>query len=300
MKFHQASLSFVLLCALPAVAIGAINIDSFSTATNDRFANDDAFIANDYDLSGIAITDSGRWVTMLSENVFITAMHYTPSAGSSVTFYASNDADGYSVTRTITDNFQQIGDTDLYLGTLDSALDDNFSFYDFATEDITLDRSPDNFIFSEYHNATAFVFGRSETNYSTSQDIAVGMNKLDNFIKNQTVSPSTGDTILSTVNASTDPGYVEYETSLQTGDSGAPLMIDSGTGELTIVGINWFTGELNEEDVNGYSYVGNYDEEIQAFIDANAVPEPTFYSICLGLFATLLPATRRSKYKAKD
>lgn len=283
-------------CLFPSILLGAINIDNFSSATNDRFANDDAFIASDYDLSGIALTDSGRWVTMLSENVFITAMHYTPSAGDSVTFYASNDANGYSMTFSITNNFQQIGDTDLYLGTIDGGLDDNFTFYDFATEDITTGPSRDDFLSSEYNGANAFMFGRSETSYSTSQDIAVGMNKLDNFIEDQTLSPSTGDTILSTVDTTTDRNYVDYEASLQTGDSGAPMMVDDGSGELTVVGINWFNGTLNGDDVNGYSYVGNYDEDIQDFIDANPVPEPALYGVCLGLLAISIPVTRRPKY----
>jgi len=46
--------------------------------------------------------------------------------------------------------------------------------------------------------------------------------------------------------------------------------------QLTLVGLNWFVG--NDESGNpiasGFSYVGNYDAEIQAFLDLHSVPEP--------------------------
>jgi len=117
-------------------SLSAIQIADFDTLANDRFANVESFVANSFDLSGIALNGAGRWATMISENVYVTAGHYAPGVGSSMTFYAGNDPDGTSVTRSITSNRQQIQGTDIFVGTLDSALPAGFSFFDFATEDI--------------------------------------------------------------------------------------------------------------------------------------------------------------------
>ena len=45
----------------------AIQIDGFSSATNDRFANNSSFVADAFDLSGVGISNNGRWATMVSE-----------------------------------------------------------------------------------------------------------------------------------------------------------------------------------------------------------------------------------------
>tara|TARA_B110000008_G_scaffold279876_1_gene329263 strand:- start:760 stop:1005 length:246 start_codon:yes stop_codon:yes gene_type:complete len=58
--------------------LNAISIDDYSTTAHDRFANDDTFIADSFDLSGIGIADSGRWLTMVSSNVFLSAHHFFP------------------------------------------------------------------------------------------------------------------------------------------------------------------------------------------------------------------------------
>lgn len=131
---------FVLVLLSGASQLFAIQIANFDTLTNDRFADDDSFVANQFDLSGLGFNGTGLggsgWGTMISENVYITAEHAKPSVGSSMTFYASNDPNGTSVTRQITSNRQQIQDTDIFVGTLDAGLPSGFSFYDFATEDI--------------------------------------------------------------------------------------------------------------------------------------------------------------------
>ncbi|MFP4674582.1 MAG: hypothetical protein ACLFO5_08370, partial [Opitutales bacterium] len=111
------------LVLLGSVSVAsAINIDGFTTDENDRFANDSSFVADQFDLSGVGINNNGHWLTMLSDEVFISAEHLKPATGSSVTFYESNDPDGASSTRSVTSNTQQIGTSDLYVGTLDSPL----------------------------------------------------------------------------------------------------------------------------------------------------------------------------------
>lgn len=142
---------------------GAINIDAFSSVENDRYANDAQFIMNQYDLSGVAIANDGRFVTMVSDNVFLSAHHFYPSNGTSVTFYASNDPAGASATRTIQSS-QRIGTTDIRIGVLSAPLSSSYKSYDFSTEDITsLSSGPDAFTRSDIYQENAFILGRSPT-----------------------------------------------------------------------------------------------------------------------------------------
>ena len=269
--------------------LSAIQIANFDTLTNDRFANDASFVASQFDLSGVAF--NGRWATMISPNVYITAEHFAPAAGGSITFYASNDPNGTSVTRQISTTRQQIGSSDLFVGTLDAALPAGFSFYDFATEDIsTAPNGPGSFAQSPYNGANAYLFGRSPSSFPSSQNIAVGRNALDRIFLNQTAAGNTGDAIGATDDR---PDGVTFEAMLESGDSGAPLFVENSEGGLTIVGINWFIGNDGTNDLLGASYLGNYDAEIQAFIDANPVPEPSSLLLLLSVAGGLFILRRR-------
>lgn len=90
--------------------VNGISIDGYSTATeeHDRFDNDSSFIADSFDLSGIGIADSGRWLTMVSPKVFLSAHHFYPANDFNVTFYANNDPNGSSLTRTVS-HIERIG-----------------------------------------------------------------------------------------------------------------------------------------------------------------------------------------------
>jgi len=289
-----------------SAAHGAINISGFTSINNDRFANNVNFIANSFDLSGIAIVDTnqsnftgddgGRWIAMISDNVFITAHHFFPANGASATFYGSNDPSGLSATRTIQSS-QRIGTSDLRIGTLDTPLGAGFASYDFATEDITninaLD--PDSLQQSQYGLKNAYILGRSETEWATSQDIAVGRNIIDYWLDSVTVAGTTDDALATIVNQVSDGNFVSDEAGLAVGDSGAPMLVEDETGNLTIVGINWFIATAGETNINGFSYVGNYDTEIQDFIEANVVPEPHTYSLLLGISSCLMLFSRRKR-----
>ena len=276
-------------------SLSAVQIAGFDTFVNDRFTNDSSFVANQFDLSGVGL--NGRWATMISENVYITAEHFSPVIGSSMTFYSGNDPAGISVTRQITSTRLQIQNTDILIGTLDSVLPAGFSFFDFATEDISTGpgSGPGSFAQSSYNNANAFVFGRSPTAWSTSQDMAVGRNVLNGFNFRIVSGANEGPSI-----EASDDGLsgVSSEAMLQGGDSGGPLFVENAQGRLTIVGVNWFIADTNEDAINdifGVSYLGNHDAEIQAFIDANAVPEPSALALLLGLMScAYLLLSRRS------
>lgn len=276
------TLFFILM--LPVLSWSAINIDAFTTLKNDRFANDAQFIMSQFDLSGVAIADNGRFVTMISNNVFISAHHFYPSNGSSVTFYATNDSAGGSAIRTVQSS-QRIGTTDIRIGILSAPLSSAYKAYNFSTEDITsFSTGPNAFTRSDIYLQNAYILGRSPSAFSTSQDLAVGRNVIDNF-SNVTISGTTDLSAISTVNNSGDTNYVTHEAQLTVGDSSAPMFIDDGNGGLTMVGTNWFIGNDGTNDINGQSYLGIYDTEIQNYIDANAVPEFMDFALWLGILA---------------
>ena len=106
---------------------------------------------------------------------------------------------------------------------------------------------------------------------------------MDRWYSSISISGSTDAAIASVVNNSGDANYVTHEAQLQSGDSGAPMFIDNGSGGLTMVGINWFIGNDGTNDLNGQSYLGNYDTEIQDFIEANTVPEMRHLALLFGL-----------------
>ena len=168
-----------------------------------------------------------------------------------------------------------------------------YTFYDFATEDITgVSGGPGSFSESIYDGANAYVFGRSDSTFPTSQDMAVGRNVLDRFSSSVFAADNTGDAIAATDDR---PDGVTFESQLEVGDSGGPLFVENTSGGLTIVGINWFVGTRGGEDILGATYVGNYDEEIQAFIDANVVPEPSTFALYAGFACGVLLVRRRRR-----
>jgi hypothetical protein len=267
----------------------AIQITDFDTLVNDRFANDPSFIANSFDLSGVAIADDGRWVTMLSSNVFVTANHFVSPNTTSVTFYNSNDPSGASFTTTIQSS-QQLGGTDIQLGVLSTALPTGYTAYDLFNYPIPPNTSA----------VGLAMFGRSPTVRPISQDMAIGQNVLDSFTANQTVDGNTGDAGSATFDSPGDLFYLAYEAQLSSGDSGAPVMVNFN-GALTMIGVNWYTGTTAGDpakDVSGFSYLPNYISEIDAFIQANDIallPELTTSTLLISVVIASATLTRRRR-----
>ncbi len=281
-KLQRMAVWLPLFCTVHSISLAAINIIGYDPLVNDRFANDASFIASGFDLSGVAIADDGRWVTMLSDNVFVTADHFYSSNGTSVTFYGSNDPLGSSFTTSI-ESSVQLGTTDIRLGVLSDALPTGYSSYDIFNYPI-----PPN------TNAIAVgMFGRSPSDYPTSLDMSIGQNVMNGFLSDFTADGNTGDAGYTTFDMT---GGLAYEAQLTPGDSGAPVVAVSG-GELTIVGVNWYIAtDTSNNEVSGFSYLPNYIAEIDSFIAANAltpVPEPAAAALVLGMLACLAAVRRR-------
>jgi hypothetical protein len=290
-------LLFLAVCCLQA-GRASIVIAGFTAATNDRFANSSAFVLDAYSLSGVGLTASGQWGTLISPNVVVSAWHYNPGSNGTLTFYGSNDPNGGSLLRTVVDS-QRIGTSDLWIGALDTPLPDGYTPFPYTT---TLITDNDMFLASGYAGATVYMMGRSQTNTgygaSASTDTAVGVNLLDTA-GTVTVSGTTDYAIGAVQNVLGDTNYQTYEAYLQGGDSGGPLFTITG-GALELLGINWFIGTADIDpgpgetlrNVSGFSFVGNYAETLQAFIDAHPVPEPSTL-ILLAMLPVLLAASRR-------
>lgn len=122
-----------------------------------------------------------------------------------------------------------------------------------------------------------------------SQDMAIGRNKLDSFATNQEVNGTTDHALIAYNNVTGESNFLTDEARLQTGDSGAPMMVEDA-GSLTLVGINWFIGTDTNGDplLNGFSYVGNYSSDIETFIIANPVPELSATGIYMALLLITL------------
>ena len=306
LKFVSARL-LVAQCSLS----GAISIVGYDPTVNDRFANDSSFLLTSSDsafLSGVGIADTGqssftgddggRWVTMISSNVFLSAQHFSPMNGSSVKFYETNDLAGGQVTRTVQSS-QRIGSSDIRIGVLDTPLPETYRSFNFVTEDIF---TVGDFVSSNIFEEAGILFGRSPTAYSDlSQEMSLGSNILDRWGESVSAAGTTDVALAAALNSPTDPdtgepdpNFVFSEAFLQTGDSGGPLMVIAG-GELTIVGINWFISNAVGNELSGFSYVGNYDVEIQEYIDANAVPEVAAASFLTGLSVVLSYGFRRRR-----
>lgn len=264
--FHILAASMLVDLA-GTCSVFALQVDDFSTSENDRFTNSSSFIMNDYDLSGVGRSSNDRWATLVSPNVILSAYHYAPSG--TVTFHLTNDPYGTSVTRRVSSG-QRLGTTDIWMGVLQAPVPGDFAVYDFATENIGNARA---FGRSSYYGENAYLVGRSP-NYSGVTDVSVGRNILDGWEDGIDVSGTVDDAMLAVVE---DEGQdVPYEALLQGGDSGGPMFVDRNNDQnLTFVGTNWFIGTTAaDEPVNGFTYLGNYDTEIQSYIDAHPATNP--------------------------
>lgn len=278
----KPAMSLLLLGIALSGSTHALDIDSFDTDENDRFENDASFILNDYDLSGVGKTAGGRWGSLVSENVFISAFHFPAPIGSVLRFYETNDPASASITRVVT-AAEQISGSDIWIGVLNDPVPAGYAIYEFATETIVTEA---DFLASAYNGQSAFLIGQSPDSYTTTQDVAAGRNVLDGWDESFSQFGATGPAITSDIGGGSD---VTYEAGLVNGDSGAPLFVDLDTDDaddtLRLVATNWYIGfdDNDVQNLNGFAYLGNYSTQIQNYIDANAVPEPSgFAALAIG------------------
>jgi hypothetical protein len=268
-----------MLCSL--LALGGSTrattvVRDYQPARHDRFytGTDKAFVGDPYSFSGVGLSSDGRWATLVSDNFFISATHYHPTNGATVTFWETNLSLGPSHTYTVAGG-QQIGSTDLWVGWLNTAADADLARY--AVLDLALP--------ADYLNRVLYNYGVSHR---------VGRNVGDS-ISLLSIAVSTGQTLWFDYDNSDVPSVGGDETWLQSGDSGAPTFTVFD-GQLTLLGIHWaiaVTPTTNSID----TLVPWYIENINAVLDDQSqslqvIPEPIpgrFGSAGIGIRDSPLP-----------
>jgi len=258
MSFFRKTLlvfTFAFLSTIGSDASADIVIDGYTDATNDRFTNSGSFIGSGFDFSGVG-RRSG-WGTLISPNVVIGAAHAI-GAGD-YHFYEDNDPNGTPV------------------------VGPSIAHYDFAQEAITapaFDANTNTELYNSgsFQNEVAYVFGVSPaTSADTRVDQAMGRNRITGYIENLPFQSNTNnDSILFARDMMGDADWVQHETLVQGGDSGAPVFVERNGG-LLLIGINSFV--TTDAGFSGITYTGNLTTEINDFIALNAVPEPSSATI---------------------
>ena len=276
MKGTHTSYVVILMLTSWSAAQAAV-IDDYTATSNDRFANSVSFVGNEFDWTGVGLTSAGRWATLIGPNTIISANHFHPSGA--VRFYPSNDSTQSSVLMDIASG-ERLGESDLWLGCLEERVPETVRPVPIATETITTG----NFASSLLRGATAFMMGRSHGVYPTVLDQAVGQNQLAWYGENVSVGLGANVDVLSLIydaamaTGDSNPLYSEFETYLEVGDSGAPVLLPIDD-QLMLVGVNSFvtidnqTGAVRASLAN---YVGNESEDIEEFVQfcLTTVPEP--------------------------
>lgn len=213
---------------------------------------------------------------MISATYFISANHFHPTVGSSLTFYSNNS--NSAIVREVA-SIQRIGTTDIVIGKLTSTPGSDITAYDIANTTVT--NAP--FSFNSYRNEEVFVVGKGATESSTTS-FRVGRNRLSNFISDFDIN-NNGSVVGDAVTFNNDIGSAsslgDDEAYIETGDSGAPLFLKSANNTLTLVGINWFN--TSDDSFSAASFLANYRDDIAAIVETqggetlgvNAVPEST-------------------------
>ncbi len=260
----SARLLLVVLFALPAHFVSAaMTLQLYAPEKHDRFYTpaepsdpEKAFIGDPYDWSGVGVRHYGwyEWATMISPQYFLSADHFHPSDGSRVRFYHTNDGDG-SYEEHYVESGVQIGDTDLWLGKLETPVSSNVAYYPI----LSLPRNP------LYNNIELFTFGKADST-DAMNNTRVGRNEIDPnmYFETEVEKPTGGYSTGFTYYFDFDDsgGMEDDESYLQRHDSGAPsFVIYNGLPALT--GIHWFIWEDDEDP----SIVGSADSFVRPYVD---------------------------------
>lgn len=295
MRLHMCFGWLLGILVLTGSVHAAIMIDGYTPNTNDRFTNNASFIAAQFDLSGIGQTAGGRWATLVSPNVVVSANHFPPSG--TVNFYPTNNPNSTAVTRTIVSSVK-VGSTDLWLGVLSSEVPSSIRTYNFATTFIsgTPPTATGFFVTNAgpFQGANAYLVGISPSPTSGSQSQAIGRNLITGFAENVPFEGNTdNDSLILNYDPVGSASYTVFESHFVVNDSGAPMFIDQG-GDLLLLGTNAFVGpNSGPVQFSGVNYIGNQASFVNNFISVNAVPEPSSISLAVFSIVAALVVTRR-------
>ncbi len=294
---------------LSSMMIQAAQVANFSQILNDRFRNDPSFIANGFNLSGVGRTSDGQWATRIGANYYLSANHFHPSNGETVTFHASNNPSGTTYSYVSAGGFQ-ISGSDLWLGYFNETINSSVTTYSYNTT------AANSLAGAGINLAEVFMVGNSQTGDSvyggpgSLTDMVVAQNRAESWYEtgtntvlaagvtnafvNGSGSPlnATWDQIVTFRNVSGDNFYTgtdqrTHEGQLISGDSGSPLF-SVVSGQLRVEGIAYSVvtlgggvtgdfvsgGGLEQREATFYSYTGSLNSGINAAISNVPVPIP--------------------------
>ena len=253
-----------------------------SSAANDRFLDSSSFIGEPYNWSGVGAGSGGGWATMISSTYFVSANHYHPGPGSTVTFYTTNSTSGPSYTYTVASG-EEIGDSDLYLGKLSTAVNASIATYP------VLDLPSQ----SDYINRTIWAYGVPNR---------VGLNNIADITDTELIGE---DTICMEYNYYANGGQQgANECYLESGDSGGPSFAVVN-GSLALLGTHFY--DDGAQPGNGYVsgdtfvpyYISQLDADMVGAQVMTVVPEPaSLILLGVGVAAFFFHSCRRRRAKA--
>lgn len=276
-------------CGMLGGLSAALQVASYDADVNERLNGSANFIGAGYDWSGVGQTSDGRWVTMISDEYFISVGHYHPVAGAdNVRFYLSDSLSGGFEDYMVDTSFgiqlmTDQGLSDIWIGRLTSSTSSNISSYEI------FDPLPSPDILE---GEDVFVVGNS--GQGSYQNFRVGTNVLDLDdgtlgVAERSVSVVNGWSATAIYDAD-----VPYDTFFQSGDSGAPTFIVND-GVLELVGVHSVAGTITlpggDEQVSIDSLVSGYRQEILGLI--TPVPEPAGMVLVWG--ACMMLSLRRRR-----
>jgi hypothetical protein len=222
-----------------------------ASARNDRFytGSDKAFIGEPYDWSGVGLSNDGRWATMISPTYFLSANHYHPAAGSTVTFYTGNSFGSTSFTYTV-DSF--------YYQTTDLGNGSDLCLQRFTTP---IDASIAKYSVLSLPNDSAYL---GVTNWTYGYPYRVGKNNLDAVEDLDLVSDGYGITRVMYYDYAATGGKGADEAYLESGDSGGPSFAVVNNS-LALLGIHFVNDRAVHDGArSGDSFVPFYLSQLSA------------------------------------
>jgi hypothetical protein len=262
MRSFLLSLLIASMFLCPTASRGTMIIRNYTPARNDRFyvGSDKNFVGQLYDFSGVGYSSSSHWATLVTDNCFISAYHYHPGTGETVTFRGTNVLTEPSFTYTVTGG-TRIGGTDLWVGWFDKSVTVNSSIARYPVEMLPTA--------NDYKGLILYNYGVSQR---------VGRNVLDDlYIASD--GTSTGATAWYDYDNNDIPSVGGDETYLQGGDSGAPSFAVVNSN-LALIGTHWAITSTPLYSVD--TFVPEYYNDINAVValrgqSVMAVPEPSIF-----------------------
>lgn len=239
-------------------------VRGYAPLLHDRFNNHPSFIGSGIDWSGVGQTSNGRWGTMISDNYFLSAAHFAPTIGDTLTFFGTNDVAGPQQVVNIIGG-QTIAGSDLWLGQIDQAT--NFASYSVV--------SPTNLV-----GQSVFMFGVAG-GFPTGAQMRVGRNTIESLSGFPVQDLPNPNVYIYDYDDPTG-GVGDDEAIVIGGDSGAPSFIMVGNTPV-LLGIHWFRYDgpvYDSVSGSGDSAVPNYINALnQAMVGQQLsivfVPEPS-------------------------